>query len=334
MIYNHTSTKQETFPFARSLSAKNNGTSRAKDRTAPGLQFPHQPVSDLQPQPPVDLNMLYNALCSIQRWKHRPSSATARFLADNSVVMDTFMRCREYFRAKNKPVVARVGFHYTHPNNIENIRNLGLLPNGGFDKTPHGANYGRGVYVSDNPHAFCHFGKTGIVLLYLSGTEKQLHHHISRYSVTDSRKGIASDCDTVRGNKLTKAGYTEADKKVRMTQIPKSPYFEEIILQKSAQVLPILAYSRSAVNDAESMYQFKVELQELVDRTLNYPEDYAPVDQSALSQSPRKTLVPRVYPDYDDLRLEHILRVRMKLDNWLCGDARYRFDANGRFFLK
>jgi hypothetical protein len=103
--------------------------------------------------------------------------------------------------------------------------------------------------------------------------------------------------DSFRGNKLK-----------RDFQNPKSPYFDEIIVYKSEQILPVFAFARSETNNADQLHQFHAQVQELADRTINYVEDYASGNDDT-NFIPRRTAVPRIFPDYEDLKFEHKLYV-------------------------
>jgi len=215
-----------------------------------------------------------------------------RFIA-NGPIAKRFYMCRESFRSKFKPIQVRVGFHYTWSKSVpdddivQKIRQWGLLSTATLQT---GAFFGKGIYLSKNPHAFSHLGNVGILVLYIAGTEEQL-----------CKSGLGKHgVDSFHGNKRAKKFGDFS------TQHPKSSYFDEIIIQESKQVLPVFAFPRSAVNNAERLHLLHVQVQQVVDRTINFPDDYCK-HGNKMNFLPRKTVVPRVKPDMNDLKLEHLL---------------------------
>lgn len=221
----------------------------------------------------------------------------SQFIADGPGIADQFLRCRENFRFCYKPNLVKVGFHYTrtrgkYKGTVENIRRYGLRPS-------NRAYYGSGIYLGENPHAFSTYGDTCILVLYIPGTVLNL----GKSGVSDKHR----DVDSFRGNKLSKK-----IKCSRYFKSAKTTYFDEIIVQSEKQVLPVFAYPRSTVNDADQLHLFHKQVQELVDRTINYAEDYnISVDANNIYEGihvfPRKTIVPRIFPSYDDMQYEHLL---------------------------
>ena len=226
----------------------------------------------------------------------------SQFIADGPGIAKQFMRCREDFRFSNKPNLVKVGFHYTRTRGkrkgkgtVENIRCCGLRPSNGADR----AYFGSGIYLGENPHAFSTYGDTCILVLYISGTVLNL----GKQGKSDTHQ----DVDSFRGNKLSKR--TRLWPRFRP---PKTKYFDEIIVQSTRQVLPVFAFPRSTVNNADRLHLFHKQVQELVDRTINYAEDYntsveASVTYKEVHAFPRKTSIPRIFPSYVDLQYEHQL---------------------------
>lgn len=242
-----------------------------------------------------------------------PQAPTStQFIADGLDVVFPFVARRHTFEQLGKPIVVKVGFHYTKNSNIERIQNMGLKPSNenGF--------YGSGVYLCENPHAFSTYGDTGILVLYISGTELVLRN--------DQKSDNFHDVDSFRGNKLSKSCQRASSV---FRQAAKTTYFDEIIVRDKSQVLPVFAFPRAAVNNADHLFEFQKKVQELVDRTVNYPEDYvARLDRKPMV--PRKTAVRRIYPCYDDLKYEHGLYKQCAKKRGFRKSTRFIFLKNGR----
>ena len=184
-----------------------------------------------------------------------------------------------------------------------------------------GTYFGRGIYLSENSQAFSYHGDVGILVLYVAGTTEQ---------VTQPKTFCGSDVDTFRGNKLT-----AAKKSTSFFRIPKSSYFDEIILTKNEQVLPVYAFPQAVSNDADQLHRLHVRVQELIDRTINYAEDY--VAGTDADFVPRKTAVPRVKPNYEeDMRREsflHAHRQKHSLNFGILESPQFRFLNDGTLVL-
>lgn len=178
-----------------------------------------------------------------------------------------------------------------------------------------GAYFGRGIYLSENSQAFSYHGDVGILVLYVAGTTEQLFQ---------PKEFCGRDVDTFRGNKLTRKGL-----------IPNSSYFDEIIVTKNEQVLPVYAFPQAVSNDADQLYRLHVQVQELIDCTINYAEDYALGTDTNFV--PRKTAVPRVYPSYDeDVKREsmlHTFRKKHSLNFGILESFQFRFLNDGTLVL-
>ena len=119
-----------------------------------------------------------------------------------------FLQCRENFRQAGKPINITTAFHYTSSKNIESILQDGL---DGDRKTRHGRKYGQGVYVATNPQAFSCYGTTGMLLMIIHGTTRQL---------TFNEKSTEFQADCYLGNKLTETNANDHF-------FPKTSYFDE-----------------------------------------------------------------------------------------------------------
>jgi deltex-like protein len=186
-----------------------------------------------------------------------------------------------------KPLQVEIGFHYTQEANRETISRKGLLP----DYKRKGGLFGRGIYVGNNPHAFIVYGDVGIILLYMKGCYKQLDFPPAFGEEPQDDSAV----DAWRGNKLTKKclGRSRFESADELTVFPKSPYFDEIVLRRKEQVLPVMMFPRDMINNADMLFQIQIDLQRLVDTFFNvaFP-----------------TIVKRILPSSQDLEHEYLLR--------------------------
>ena len=75
-------------------------------------------------------------------------------------VTSKFLEKRDKFRFKGRPIGVDVAYHYTSDIGAEGISKHGLCKAHGKRKF-----FGQGIYTANNPHAFKHYGETGIILL-------------------------------------------------------------------------------------------------------------------------------------------------------------------------
>lgn len=178
-----------------------------------------------------------------------------------------FLMKQEEFQKRGKPVGVQIAYHYTSPKGMKDIQHDGLRTSAavrGF--------YGKGIYVGNNPHAFRYYGDVGVIVLILTGVQKKMYDK--------HEDALTSNAvDSYLGNKL----HDESD-------IPDGTrYFDETILRNSAQVLPLLRYSRELANNADLLWRFHLCLQEWVDQM--FPHGWP--------SSPQ-----RIFPNYNDIQFE------------------------------
>lgn len=226
--------------------------------------------------------MLITALLSLL--PHAPPAT--QFIAGGWDIARRFIRKVDDFESQGKPSIVKVGFHYTSSegNRIEEIQRHGLLP------SADSRFFGRGVYLCENPHAFSTYGDVGILVLYIPGMVCHLKNNEKCIN------GCRCVIDSFRGNKVLKGFWTSEPQN----------YFDEIIVKHTAQVLPVFAFPRFAVNNGDHLFYLQKTVQELIDRTMNY--GYRPFRAGI-----KKTVVRRVYPKFYDLTYEHLLYKRARI---------------------
>ena len=199
-----------------------------------------------------------------------------------------FLHCIDEFQAFGKPVNVLVGFHYTKTRFLPSIQENGLVEQ---DEPRHGARFGRGVYVANNAHAFRNYGTVGIIVFYLQGTVQQTG--VAK-NMRNSSQVTDNPCvDSYWGNKLSQESNGSM-------MFAKSPYFDEIILRKGRQVLPVVTYRKEIINNAELMYEMQVFFQEVADFNFN---------------GGRKSHVCRIKPTHLDLQFEFRLTKHLSGNN-------------------
>ena len=177
---------------------------------------------------------------------------------------EQFMDCHLRFRSEGRPSEVTCGYHYTHKHNLSGIRRGGLMSSperraAKLGKMGGGTYFGDGIYTGRNPRAFSDFGDTGLLVAILRGNEKCVLGHAQH----------GDDVNTLVGNKKHRkrqnshpSEYTD----------PNELYFDEVVLRKSAQCLPLLSFEVNCFwieQDYETLFQCHVKLQQLLDRFFN-----------------------------------------------------------------
>lgn len=149
---------------------------------------------------------------------------------DMVALVEQMLNLQSAFEASGKPLVVDIGFHYTTPQNLDKIRENGLMTRA--DRTarnvtaaPRGSVFGDGIYTGNNPYCFMNFGVVGLLVARLKGV-------VETSSSKGTKASVSANADTVIGNK-------------RGTQYP---YYDEVVLQRSAQCVPLARYSSSLID--------------------------------------------------------------------------------------
>jgi deltex-like protein len=244
----------------------------------------------VQPSPP-QLEPFHVVQC-LSAIVCRPQFAPIKVLSNDNArfqqLVSKFLACHEEFRQAGKAIHINVGFHYTRKDNLESIRQKGLWTGA---SQRHGAIFGKGIYIGNNPHAFLTYGDLGIVVIYILGASKQL----AKY---DHGSG-SHESDALLGNKLMRQSSFGTSSGTN-TAFPKSPYFDEIVLRTSAQVLPLFTYDHWLANNSELLFELKQRLQWQVDQLWKQ----------------RPTPVRRILPSVEDFEMESRLR-QVAFSFWL-----------------
>ena len=122
-----------------------------------------------------------------------------------------------------------LGYHYTSITHMESIRYRGLLSHpervakGVKVSKASAAYFGDGIYTANNPFCFQKYGSVGLICAIVPGITRR---------ITPANDVPKKGVNTVVGNKS----------KLQL------PCFEETVLKASAQCLPLMRFSRSAVS--------------------------------------------------------------------------------------
>ena len=157
------------------------------------------------------------------------------FLAEKTFVM------QEHFRLAGKPTRVDLGYHYTNEASLESIKSNGLMSKRERDQSSisvsrnNGASYGDGVYTANNMFAFRKFGSVGLLVARLQGKTQRIIGKVG------DRVEVGHDVDTLIGNKR-RVRNEAAD-----TPALDADNYDEVVLYRSSQCLPLLRFHRSVV---------------------------------------------------------------------------------------
>ncbi|CAB9524566.1 expressed unknown protein [Seminavis robusta] len=151
---------------------------------------------------------------------------------DMVFLAEKFMECELEFAKAGLPTHVMLAYHYTHRQHLHSIRRDGLLSHPERHEsnihTKHGAYFGEGVYVGNNPYGFRSMGDTCLLVAIRKGREIRVG------------PGGSKDphVNTVIGNKA-RNDHVASD---------------EIVLRRSWQVLPILQFPGRIVQSHGSLF--------------------------------------------------------------------------------
>jgi hypothetical protein len=132
-----------------------------------------------------------------------------------------------------------LGYHYTSTCRLKSIETHDLLTN--IERTQRritiggGGIFGDGIYTADNPFAFYHYGyDVCLICVRLRGTVKY---------VTQGRLTKDSAIHCVIGNKMLSLPSDSS----------KTHYANEVVLQSSSQIIPVLQVRREVITNTAIM---------------------------------------------------------------------------------
>ncbi|KAL9184190.1 hypothetical protein ACHAXT_002276 [Thalassiosira profunda] len=155
---------------------------------------------------------------------------------------ERMVKLQKQFIDQGIPSAVDVGYHYTDARNLPEIRTHGLLTKGDRTRqsvggTAHGCRFGDGVYTANNAVAFSSYGNVGLIVGRLQGKTFRVTRSLSATTTVDAHTVVG---DRLKSNaKLDRNGWPIDDK------------FNEIVLQSSAQCLPLVKYDSTILASVE-----------------------------------------------------------------------------------
>lgn len=92
---------------------------------------------------------------------------------------EKFLECQAHFTDNGSPATVTLAYHYTKSQNMDTIRQDGLMTHSDRKKQNvsaaiGGTYFGEGVYMGRNPFAFQNFGDVGLLVAVLLGNTERV----------------------------------------------------------------------------------------------------------------------------------------------------------------
>lgn len=219
-------------------------------------------------------------------------------------IAERFIETHEQFGLAGKPTKIDLGYHNTWSSNLESIKTDGLLSKRDLRERSistmrlSGAVFGDGVYTANYPHTFKNFGDVGLLVARLQGRIKRVgpHHYGG---------GMSGEYDTAVGNKRHRHRRRPSFPG-EMPCFPDYDRYDEVVLQSSSQVLPLIKFSKDT--SVEELDTLKECLQKVLDMVLGQSPHIA---AKALMQQERE------YQDRKDRIKNDLLLSNLNIDEGL-----------------
>lgn len=182
---------------------------------------------------------------------------------DMTFMAERMFQEQQNFWSAGKPTRVDIAYHYTRGQNMDRIRTDGLMTHAerqasSFTSNYNGSVFGDGVYTGNGPFAFRAYGDVGLIVARMKGV-------VDRIEIGTARRDASAGIDTVIGNKRPKGGYvlpTAFSRSVRRVMENEGEisdeedengdrYEDEVVLQKSSQVIPLIRYSASLLDPSQ-----------------------------------------------------------------------------------
>ena len=225
---------------------------------------------------------------------------------DMTFLCEKMLKLQEGFRLdESKPTHVDIGYHYTRPDAMDRIRTDGLITHAERQasgiNSHNGSVFGDGIYTGNTPFPFRHFGEAGLIVARLKGATQRRDMSFGG----SRRRQRDESVDTVIGNKdlggrlrgrqpirrrQRRYGFhngtlgwhyaTDSDNEENdedgVDEDNDDLFYDEVVLQQSAQVVPLIRYRASLVDthDLESdgiraIHTFHKAMQGIVDEYFN-----------------------------------------------------------------
>lgn len=144
--------------------------------------------------------------------------------------------CQSLFHRCGIDTKIELNYHYTKLNNITSIQQDGLMSQREMQHYRGGGSYGDGIYTSNNPFTFHGtYGSVGLLVAVLCGNKSERVPFLKRAQLLKKSKH-----NTIIGNK--QADFYEGWSQRQLS------FYDEIILQSSAQCLPLIQFESSLIS--------------------------------------------------------------------------------------
>mmetsp|Transcript_326 Transcript_326/g.920 ORF Transcript_326/g.920 Transcript_326/m.920 type:complete len:570 (+) Transcript_326:710-2419(+) len=239
---------------------------------------------------------------------------------DMTFMCEKLFQEQQTFWSAGKPFRVDIAYHYTRSQNMDRIRTDGLMTHAerqanSVTSNYNGSVFGDGVYTGNGPFAFRGYGDVGLIVARMKGVAER------RGMMVDA-PGTGTGADTVIGNKMashtapTSTGFGRAVRRIMENEGEISDeedengdrYEDEVVLQKSSQVIPMIRYSASLIDPSQmesagnmQIHAFHTALQEVVDEFFNegqrtWVKTYAIPRYARLRQHHSVNYAPGTFP--------------------------------------
>jgi len=212
---------------------------------------------------------------ALDRHKKLASSPKGRGEKISNIAIDgmvfqakKLLDCQAEFKRLNISSKVTLGYHYTREQNMDRIKQEGLVTRADQNRVSFGLSFGDGVYVANNPFAFHgKYGNVGILVAVLMGNVERVNKNYYSFRKFET--------DEVRGECVDKVNTIVGNKKLRAVDQSDIQFYDEIVLQKSCQCLPLVRFSDVLVttNDDspnnDAIWSYHMEMQRIVDIFFN-----------------------------------------------------------------
>lgn len=209
----------------------------------------------------LDLHMRLDSACGTDG---NPFFSTVA-VDDMVFLAEKLLDCRHEFENLGVSATVTLGYHYTSADNLDSIRQDGLMTledrtRMSISSGGHGAVYGDGIYTATNPYAFHgQYGEVGLLVAVVLGNTRRVSSSPSCYDTS---------VNTVIGNKQLAGSPSEITEG--------QAFFDEIVLRRSSQCLPLIRFCATLISRTDdqspgnkSVWLYHQELQKIVDECFN-----------------------------------------------------------------
>jgi len=207
---------------------------------------------------------------------------------DDMVFMtENMLICQETFQEANKTATVDIGFHFTSESVLTHIQRDGLMTMEDRESNPklnaqeagrkHGMVFGDGVYTGNAPADLTKYGDVGMLVVRLQGKTKRIDPNDVELVGTLHNPGVRVKRSVGVGQKAMREGYDTVIGNKMWSRIPNRERYDEIVLLRSSQVVPVLKFNAKLVQDKSTtipsaLVPWLNAMKKIVDDFFNKPE--------------------------------------------------------------